>query len=326
MKWFALIIFFCGVSGAEPPIKTVPDLPKSVRPIKAPGIENMFALGTNVFSGSGPEGDEAFAALVKLGVKTIITVDGTKPDVERAHKHGLRYVHIPHGYDGISSNAQAQIVKAAETLPGPFYIHCHHGKHRGPAAAAVFCMAENGWTGTEAEAWLHVAGTATNYVGLYEVVRRFKKPSPAELAAISSLPEVAKISGLTEAMVGVDERWDHLKLVRAAGYLRPKEHPDIEPANETLILGEHFREAQRLPEAKKQGQNLLDLFKTAEAEVKEAETLLRSFSGSPVRGIRAKLDHSFDAIGQSCVSCHKAYRDPTGIKFRQMTVGTNISP
>lgn len=284
--------------------------------MEAPGIHNMFRLGTNVFSGSGPEGDEAFAALAKLGVKTIITVDGAKPDVELARKHGMRYVHLPHGYDGISTNTQAQIVKAAEILPGPFFVHCHHGLHRGPAAAAVICMSENNWTPTEAEAWLKTAGTASNYVGLYDVVREFKKPSAAQLNAISNLPETSKVSGLIDAMVEVDDRWDHLKAVRAAGYKTPKESPDIVPANEAVILWEHYREAQRLPESQKHDEKFINLLKTAEAEAKEAEKLLRAFAASPSAEIRASLDRNFDAIAKTCSACHKEYRNPSGIKFK----------
>ena len=90
-----------------------------------------------VYSGGQPEGDEAFATLRKLGVKTLISVDGTKPDVERAAKFGLRYVHIPHGYAGISSNTAARLAKAAATVEGPIFVHCHRGKHRGPKRPAT---------------------------------------------------------------------------------------------------------------------------------------------------------------------------------------------
>lgn len=74
-----------------------------------------------MLSGSSPESDEAFAALSRLRVKTIISVDGAQPDVASAHRHGLRYVHLPHGYGGISTEVQLRLVKAARTLPGPIH-------------------------------------------------------------------------------------------------------------------------------------------------------------------------------------------------------------
>ncbi|MEZ6081685.1 MAG: hypothetical protein R3C56_40245 [Pirellulaceae bacterium] len=58
-----------------------------------------------------PEGAAAFNELVQLGVKTIITVDGAQPDVATAKQFGLRYVHLPHGYDGIPENRVAELAK-----------------------------------------------------------------------------------------------------------------------------------------------------------------------------------------------------------------------
>src|SRR5688500_1461473 len=62
-----------------------------------PGVHNVFRLSENLITGSQPEGDRAFQALAALGVKTIITVDSAKPDIERAQKYGMRYVQIPFG-------------------------------------------------------------------------------------------------------------------------------------------------------------------------------------------------------------------------------------
>src|SRR5436190_7225199 len=63
------------------------------QPLHADGIENFFQLSDKVYSGSTPEGEKAFAELKKRGIKTIISVDGAKPDVETAKKFDLRYVH-----------------------------------------------------------------------------------------------------------------------------------------------------------------------------------------------------------------------------------------
>jgi hypothetical protein len=307
-----LISLAMGLFAAEPTKISSPGVTALPDP---PGIHNLFALGTNVYSGSSPDTEQGFAALAKLGVKTIITVDGARPDIEMARKYGMRYVHLPHGYDGISTNVQLQIVKASETLPGPIYIHCHHGKHRGPTAAAVICLATEDWTPAQAEAWLVTAGTATNYAGLYESVRRFQKPTAEQLnRAPAEFPEVATVSGLIEAMVGIDERWEHLKAARAAGYQAPKHHPDLKPANEAVILWERYREAQRLSDAAHHGTNFVARLEAAEIEVKEAERLLRLFAAKPAPDIRAELDKSFDAVAKTCSSCHKTYRDAAGIK------------
>ena len=109
--------------------------------IDAQYLPNPVQVHTNVISGGLPKGDEAFRELKSLGVQTVISVDGTKPDVKTANKYGIRYVHLPHGYDGISEARVKELAKAVRELDGPIYIHCHHGKHRSPAAASVACVA-----------------------------------------------------------------------------------------------------------------------------------------------------------------------------------------
>jgi hypothetical protein len=278
-----------------------------------PGMHNLYGLGTNFYSGSSPDTEEAFAALAKLGIKTILSVDGSKPNVALAKKFGMTYVHLPHGYDGISTNLQLQLAKAGQTLPRPVYIHCHHGKHRGPAAAAVICMSNAGWSAQQAEDWLVAAGTATNYAGLYQSIRNFIPPAPGQLSLLpGDFPETAQVSRLVDLMVAIDLRWEHLKAARTANYGAPADHPDLHPANESVILWETYREAQRLPEASKHGDEFIARLQAAEEQVRAAETLLRSYADKPGPDLRAKLDQSFDAMARACSSCHKAYRDSAG--------------
>lgn len=305
-----LLAWVVEVFSAEGPRPVAPGTPSTIKSLEAPGIHNLFDLGNGVYSGSSPAGEEAFAALAKLGVKTVISVDGGKPDVEVAKKFGLRYVHLPHGYDGINPHRQLQLAKAAQTLDGPFFVHCHHGLHRGPAAAAVICMSRAGWTPAQAGAWLVTAGTSTNYAGLYRVVSGFRPPDAEQLrAATVELPEIAKVSGLVDAMVEIDERWTHLRAVRAAGYQPPPSHPDIVPANEVVLLWEHYRESQRLAESAQLGEDFQRRLKAAEREGQEAEQLLRRFTAKPTPGLRAELDRAFDLMGRSCSTCHREYRD-----------------
>jgi hypothetical protein len=303
----ALLLRATAAFGAEPSKGVVPWIQRLPDP---EGVHNLFALGTNLLSGSTPVGEAGFAALQKLGVKTILSVDGARPDVELAARYGLRYVHLPHGYDGIGTNVQAQLVKAGSVLPRPLYVHCHHGKHRGPTAAAVIGLAVGGWTPEQAQMWLRIAGTSTNYVGLYQTVAGFRKPTPAELESVpAEFPSIARVSGLVDAMVAIDERWDGLKAVRAAGYSAPREHPDLQPANEAVILWEHYRETARLPDAERRGPEFVERLRTAEQEVREIERGLREFARNPDPAVRRALDRAFDAAAKSCSTCHQAFRD-----------------
>ncbi len=271
--------------------------------IEIPGVHNTFRATEKIYSGSQPEGNDAFAALAKLGVKTIISVDGSKPNIEAARKHGLRYIHLPYGYDGVPTNRIVELTKAATSEAGPFFVHCHHGKHRGPAAVAVMCEATAGWTTNRAEAWLREAGTASDYPGLYRAAREFRMPSAAELAAVKELPEVAQSSSLVGSMVAIDEHFELLKLAQKAGWKQPPGHDDISPPHEATLLWEQFRELARLNHTMKRPEDYRS--KLTEAE-QLSETLRQQLRTSADASL---INASFKKIGQNCVSCHKAYRN-----------------
>ena len=93
-------------------------------------LPNAVQIHQKVISGGQPEGEAGFAELARLGIKTVISVDGARPDVATAQSFGLRYVHLPHGYDGIPSERALELAKAVREFDGPIYIHCHHGKQR----------------------------------------------------------------------------------------------------------------------------------------------------------------------------------------------------
>jgi protein tyrosine phosphatase (PTP) superfamily phosphohydrolase (DUF442 family) len=276
-----------------------------VRPLKSAGIDNFYQLSARVYSGAAPEGDEAFAALKNLGIKTIITVDGAKPEVETARRFGLQYAHLPIGYDGVPASQALRLVKAAETLPGPIFVHCHHGLHRGPAGAAVICLATEGWTPEEAEAWLKLAGTATNYGGLYQSVRLFHPPTAEVLRKVSSdFPEKSEVSPLADVMIQIDERFDHLKLVKKAGYRSPASHPDLDPEQESLLLEELFKELLRSPAIEKRPLGL----RSKLSEIARAAAALRSALGASASDPKI-ADAAFEQITEACASCHKTYRN-----------------
>jgi protein tyrosine phosphatase (PTP) superfamily phosphohydrolase (DUF442 family)/cytochrome c556 len=296
---FVSLAMFCEVGASQ--LRSDAPLRPEVKRIQAAGLENFYALSTNLYSGGSPEGDEAFAELKKLGIKSIITVDGAQPDVERAHAHGMRYVHLPHGYDGIPARTELQLIKAIETVEGPVYIHCHHGQHRGPVAAAVICMAEKSWSTEEAEAWLHTVGTGTNFQGLYAAVRNFRKPTADQIKETSAkFVESIKVSGLVDAMVGIDQTFDRLKTLRAAA---ASTAPDNHLLNEATLLREHFREAQRLEDSKKRGAEFMKGLAAAENQASAFEDSLTSSAEG------ARVDRAFSELSNACASCHRSYRD-----------------
>jgi hypothetical protein len=281
------------------------------RALKPPGVTNLFALGKHVYSGSVPDGDAAFESLQKLGIKTIISVDGAKPEVETAKRYGIRYVHLPFGYDGIPPTNALYLVKAAQVLPGPIYVHCHHGQHRGPAAAAIICEGVDGWSPGLAVEWLRTAGTATNYAGLYRSVAEFRPPSEAALSALpADFPSIAKTEGLVEAMVQIDAHFDTLKALRKSGFTSVPEHPDATAANESLIVFELFREAHRAKLGEKRGGEFNEALAKAEVDAENLHKHLQNLSANPSETrLQEEAGAAFKTMSNRCAACHRAFRD-----------------
>jgi protein tyrosine phosphatase (PTP) superfamily phosphohydrolase (DUF442 family) len=279
-----------------------------VRLPDTPGLQNVLRITDKLISGSVPEGDTGFQTLQKLGVKTIITVDGAKPEVERAKKFGMRYVHLPIGYDGVPAEEGLRLAKAVRDLPGLIYIHCHYGKHRSPAAAAVIklCL-DDKCTVTHALELMKLAGTDPKYIGLYGSLKELRRPPSNDLDKVSSdFPEIAPTGGIVQQMVGIDVCWDHLKLIEAARWTIPKNHPDLDPAHEAVLLSEHFVELSRATEIQKRPQAFLDMLHQAEKETKQLESALRLEVGT---ARLAGANQFFKASQASCTRCHAQYRD-----------------
>ena len=231
-------------------------------------------------------------------------MDGARPDVERAHKFGLRYVHLPIGYEGVPEDQGKRIAKAVRDLPGAVYVHCHHGKHRGPAAAAVahLCVDERCGVETALDE-MRRAGTDPHYAGLYAAPRDLRRPTREELDRVpDDFPEVAQVAGLAQVMVQIDERWDRLKEARAAGWKVPLAHPDIDPPHEALQLVEQYREALRLLEVDARPEELRRWLAEAEKDAEGLEAALRGRAGVGVEAAWKKA-------GAACTRCHAGHRD-----------------
>lgn len=267
------------------------------------GLHQFNPYNEKVTSGAQPEGEEAFRNLVALGFKTIVSVDGALPDVETAQKYGLRYVHVPMQYSGVKPDEAAKVAKAIETSDGPVYVHCHHGKHRSPAAASAACVALGMMSPDQALDEMKVSGTDPKYQGLFRDVANAKPLTKEQLAAIpADLPSAVKPGDLAGAMVNVDLRWDHLKASKAVQWGVPPESPDVDPPHEARMLWEQYREIARLDDAKSHGEKFLANLAEGEEAAKALEAALRAKDAAAAAA-------AFDRGGKACSSCHKKFRD-----------------
>lgn len=301
----------CAESVPVPNPRAVASTAVSIEMLDAAHLPNAVRVHEKVISGGLPEGLAAFEELQKLGIKTVISVDGARPDVATAEQCGLRYVHLPHGYDGVPESRVAELAKAVRDLPGPIYIHCHHGKHRSPAAAAVACVASGLLPRSDALTVLQVAGTSPHYRGLYESANSV---CPLDAALLDHLqaefPKSAKLPAFAEAMVAVEQTHDRLKAFDQAGWRKVPRQPDLIPAHEALLLREHYTEMLRMDTVQKQSARFKELLTKGESHARSLEEALLAWSNSGTSAaVPEQITGAFKAISANCKMCHEEFRD-----------------
>jgi protein tyrosine phosphatase (PTP) superfamily phosphohydrolase (DUF442 family) len=303
-SWAAWALFLLGIyAGSLSAQEASVDV---LRRVDSKWLPNAIWVHPSVMSGGLPAGKQAFEELAKLGIKTVISVDGIKPDVQNAEAVGLRYIHLPHGYDGISEDRLLQITKAVRDLPGPVYIHCHHGRHRSPAAAAAVCISLGRIDRSLGLETLRVAGTNPGFHGLVQTVERASRIPSARLDDLQiDWVAVSEVPPIVDTMVAMDSILDRLKEHQKRDWSGSL----AETAADVLMLKEHYMELHRSESEKKQDPEFLELLEQGRtfAELLESKLSRDRATLSPEGS--AHPDSIMKLLSNNCSQCHRQYRD-----------------
>ena len=273
------------------------------------GVALVFALGEHIISGSEPGGEEAFAKLQELGVKTVLSVDGKVPDAELAAKYGMSYVHVPIQYKGIPTDQLTRIAKTFREKAGPFYVHCFHGMHRGPAASEVGRLVLDGLPRENAIAEMRQwCGVSEKYVGLYHVVAAGEMPSIEQTEALDwDFPNAHPFEGFRSGMVEMTRVNDNVKYLSRHGWRPTESHPDLDAVNEAAKLAGHLEQCAQLEEVATQPED----FRRWMRESVDGSNQLREALERVARGEddATAANAAFEAVQNACLDCHAAYRN-----------------
>ena len=278
-------------------------------------LHNVFVLSDQVISGSEPLDETAFAQLQQFGVRTLLSVDGKVPDAEMAARFGMRYVHVPIQYTGIEEHEQLEIAKTFRELEGPFFVHCFHGKHRGPAAAAlgrlVLDGAEREIVLAEMRQW---CGTSSNYEGLYRTIAECEVPSEDETRALEwDFPAAHALGGFRAMMSAAPRMEDHLELLADRDWQLDPEHPDIDAVQEATQLADAFQQSMEMDEVRAEPEHFRDLLARSterSVDLRDALIAMRAAAEPDAAAQQGELaQEAFTDVQQLCVDCHRAYRN-----------------
>lgn len=273
-------------------------------------LHNVFRLSENIVSGSEPHDVDALRQLKEWGIRTILSVDGSEPMVEEAAALGMRYVHVPIQYKGISADEKLRIAKTFRELEGPFYVHCFHGKHRGPAAAAMGRVVLDGIGRDRAVAEMRqYCGTAKSYEGLYQAIAVQDLPDNAQTATYTfGFDAVSRPGGMVGTMVHISRAHDHIAALAARDFAADPLHPDVDALNEAKKLLANFRNSMMLEDVKAGPSDQVDWFRSSIADSEELVAALEKFrAGNEAAKDDAKA--AFASVKKTCATCHDSYRN-----------------
>jgi len=272
-------------------------------PMDQAGVPEFMRVTANIWTGGEPQGMAGLEALQKLGVRTLINVDGAHPNAEGAEGLGMRYVHIPMDYADVEMISLLSILRVVSELEGSFYFHCHHGKHRGPVAAALAWRMVDGVSANKALKVLHLAGTSSTYPGLWKAVKEWT-PLPATVA-LPPLFAKAEVEDFKANMATIDRTWDRLQLLQRAGWGEVKDHPDLDAATASSIFAQYFTGAMEMAKDSQEYQAETRLLDYLEEVVNQSKELRQYILEDNLQA----ADSTLTSIKQSCKECHRVYRN-----------------
>jgi hypothetical protein len=113
---------------------------------------------------------------------------------------------------------------------------------------------------------------------------------------------------LAEAMISLDDAFEHLEVCRKAGWKKPAEHPDLDASHEALRAREISTEIMRTEDFAKRPKDFQEWMRSTQRAALELETLLGVLASSPEPS-REVADRAFVKLRQCCADCHKPYRN-----------------
>jgi len=274
-------------------------------PMTYEGLSHVVLFQEDIISGAKPVGIDGFESLMKMKVSTIVCVDGVVPDVKTAKEYGMKTIHLPLKYDAPSDEQIFDLVTivARARERGNVYIHCHQGKHRSAAAAAIVSIALGSLTLEEAKVRMHVSQTSKAYQGLWDAVGQTNIFDVTDLLQNKKVyPSRVEPEGMTNQMIVIDDALDNLHRLQRSEWSAPSNHPDLVGAAEVGMIVDTFRAMQLSTETNRFSDDFETLLVNAMHQASSLEEAL-------VQELpKDELYIYLKRVEQSCINCHAMSR------------------
>ncbi|MCB9879438.1 MAG: dual specificity protein phosphatase family protein [Planctomycetes bacterium] len=147
-------------------------------------IDHRMATITegSVYQSAAIPADEIVAVLQEKGIRTVIDVRDSEPDLVAAEHEvveaaGLEHVHIPMPQDPDMGHVK-QFLDTIEHCPLPVLVHCTHGQARSVLMCAIYRIEDEGWSIADAfQGTTRLPDLLKPIAEVFPSLRRFKADS-----------------------------------------------------------------------------------------------------------------------------------------------------
>jgi protein tyrosine/serine phosphatase len=163
------------------------------QPVRLEGVANLYRVSGELYRGDQPT-PQGMQNLKHLGIKTIINLRSFHSDRDEIGETGLIYEHI---YMKAWHPEEKEAVRFLKIVTDPrrvpVLVHCQHGSDRTGTMIAVYRVAVQGWTRTEAIREMTEGGYGFHLIwgNLPEWIRQLDIDRLKKEAGMRSLPETA---------------------------------------------------------------------------------------------------------------------------------------
>lgn len=126
------------------------------------GVPNFGEVTPTLYRGAQPS-DQGFQSLAKMGIDVIVDFRGLNLNQERheAATHNMKLILLSWDCRSPSDKIAANFLQILKENRGKkIFVHCYGGIDRTGAMIAVYRMADEGWTASEAMNEMHAFGYA----------------------------------------------------------------------------------------------------------------------------------------------------------------------
>ena len=184
------------VSWADPS-RSVPTRDFARMESDAGGIRRFAEIRPGLARGGEPY-EAGIRYLQSRGYKTVVSFVPDTAESAQVAQSGMRYIHIPIRSNFFSCQLPSEeqvrqfLSVVSDTTLYPMFLHCHAGKDRTGAMAAIYRMEVCQWTPDEAVAEMKAFGFSGRYQRLFEFVQGYKPRSTiAESAPVPAMDAAA---------------------------------------------------------------------------------------------------------------------------------------